>query len=288
MTSKPTDSIVVDRTDFSKKQNGLPTTVTPVSEAGRAVSEEEYWANYYEFSDIHYEWNNGILEEKPVGDYAQFRLYFWFINLLHDFLHVNPIARMIGLEMAFRMQIGPDDVKIRKPDLGVVLNTNPVPLGDKDRSYRGVFDLCIESISDSTPGETARDTVTKKQEYAAGGVQEYYILDERGRVTEFYELSASGVYVPIRPENGVIRSTILPGFQFRYADIYRLPQPPDLLDDEIYHGFASPFIRAERQRTEQERQRTEQERERAEQERERAERYAAMLADLGVSVDDES
>ena len=280
MTSKPTESAVVDHTDVQKNQNGVPAAVKPLSEAGRAVSEEEYWANYYEFSDIHYEWNNGILEEKPVGDYAQFRLYFWFLNLLHDFLHVHPIARMIGLEMAFLMQLAADNVVIRKPDLGVVLNANPVPLGDKDRSYRGVFDLCIESISDSTPGETARDTVTKKQEYAAGGVQEYYILDERGRVTEFYELSSNGVYVPIRPVNGVIRSTILPGFQFRYADIYRRPQPPELLDDEVYQGFVSPFIRAERERTAQERQR-------ADRAQQRAERYAAMLAKLGVSVDDD-
>lgn len=79
--------------------------------------------------------------------------------------------------------------------------------------------------------------------------------------------------MPIRPDNGVIRSKILPGFQFRDADIYRLPQPPDLLEDEIYAGFASPFVRAERERTERERQ--------------RAERYAAMLANLGVLVDDD-
>lgn len=58
-----------------------------------------------------------------------------------------------------------------------MLNSNSVPLGDKDRSYKGVFDLCIESVSDATRGETERDTVTKKREYAAGGVQEYYILE---------------------------------------------------------------------------------------------------------------
>ncbi len=265
--------------------NGLRHSEEARSEAGRAVSEEQYWAEYYEFSDIHYEWNNGILEEKPVGDYAQFRLYLWFLELLKDFLQVNPIARMIGLEMGFRMQL-PTKTVIRKPDLGVVLNSNRVPLGDKDRSYKGVFDLCIESISDSSRGETERDTVTKKLEYAAGGVQEYYILDERGRVTEFYELSPSGIYLPIRPVNGVIHSAILPGFQFRYADIYRLPQAPDLLDDEIYKDFASPFLRAERVLTEQERNRAEQERSRAEQEHNRAERYAAMLVALGVSVDD--
>ncbi|RLC08431.1 MAG: hypothetical protein DRI57_24040, partial [Deltaproteobacteria bacterium] len=32
------------------------------------VSEEEYWETYYEMPDITYEWNNGVLEERPMGD----------------------------------------------------------------------------------------------------------------------------------------------------------------------------------------------------------------------------
>ena len=43
--------------------------VPPPSAAGRYVSEEEYWLNYYLESDVHYEWNNGRLEEKPVSNY---------------------------------------------------------------------------------------------------------------------------------------------------------------------------------------------------------------------------
>ncbi len=269
------------------------------SEDGRYVSEEEYWAKYYDQSDFHYEWNDGRLEEKPVGDYAQFRLYLWFLELLKDFLQVNPIARMIGLEMGFRMAL-PTKTTIRKPDLGVVLSSNVVPLGDKDRSYKGIFDICIESISDSSRAEVERDTKVKFQEYAAGGVQEYYILDERGRETEFYRLNPRGVYVPIKPVHGVIHSTVLTGFQFRLADLYRLPQPPDLIGDPIYQTFASPFLRAERLIAEQEAARAEQEAARAEQEatranqaetalrqvKEQAERYAALLKTLGVAVDE--
>lgn len=285
MTPANRGGVVLERAQPASDPHGIAPVVEPRSEAGRYVSEEQYWAEYYEFSDIHYEWNNGILEEKPVGDYAQYRLYLWFVDLLKDFLQVNPIARMIGLEMGFRMHL-PTKTVIRKPDLGIVLNRNPIPLGDKDRSYKGVFDLCIESISDSTRGEMECDTMTKKLEYAAGGVKEYYLLDERGRVTEFYELSPTGAYLPIQPVGGVIYSKILPGFRFRYADLYRLPQPPELLDDELYHDFVSPFLRAERERTEQERERAEQAHEQLQQERTRADRYAAMLAALGVTVDD--
>jgi Uma2 family endonuclease len=248
------------------------------SEDGRYVSEEIYWAEYYDRGDFSYEWNDGRLEVKPMTDYAQFRLYLWFLALLKDFLHVNPIARMIGLEVGFRMALL-HKVAIRKPDLGVVLNSNSVPLGDKDRSYQGIFDLCIESLSDSTKKEVERDTVEKKEEYAAAGVAEYYILDETSGETAFYRLNRSGVYAPIAARGGIVRSGVLPGFQFRLADLYSLPEPPQMIDDAVYNSFISPYFRAERLRAEQANRR-------AEDEKARAERYAAMLKSLGVALDE--
>ncbi|MEZ4862055.1 MAG: Uma2 family endonuclease [Caldilineaceae bacterium] len=252
--------------------------------AGRFVSEAEYWDHYYELSDYHYEWNNGYLEEKPVTDYAQFQLYLWFLGLLKDFLHVNPIGRMIGLELGFRLHL-PTKITVRKPDLAVVLNSNPTPLRDKDRSYQGIFDLCIESLSDSSQNDVERDTVTKKLEYAAAGVREYVILDERGQETAFYQLNARGVYAPIPARNGVIRSRVLPGFQFRVADLYHLPHPPTLIGDKVYAAFVSPYIRAERERAEQAEVRAEQAQQQAIQSQQRADTYAALLKSLGVDVD---
>lgn len=230
---------------------------------GQLVTEAEYWAHYYDRGDFSYEWHNGRLEVRPVADYAQFQLYLWFLSLLKDYLHVNPVGRMIGLELGFRLYFA-THTTIRKPDLAIVLNSNTVPLLDKDRSYHGIFDLCIESLSDSSEREVERDTVTKRAEYAAAGVSEYYILDERGIETAFYRLNARGIYVPIAARDGVIQSRVLPGFQFRTADLYHLPNAAALLTGEVYNSFASPFVRAER---------------------ERAERYAAILRSMGVDVD---
>lgn len=153
------------------------------------------------------------------------------------------------------------------------------------RSYQGIFDICIESISDSSKDDVERDTVVKWQEYAAAGVKEYYILDECGRETEFYRLNA-GVYVPLQPINGVIQSPMMPGFQFRLADLYRLPEPPALIEDPVCQGYSSPFLRTERLRTEEANQRAEDERRRAEEERQRAERYAVLLKAMGIALDD--
>jgi Uma2 family endonuclease len=77
-----------------------------------------------------------------------------------------------------------------------------VPLGDDDRSYRGVFDLCIESLSDSCQTEIDRDMIIKRDEYAGAGVQEYYILDEWDIETQFYQLTRRGSIRPCRVQIG--------------------------------------------------------------------------------------
>jgi hypothetical protein len=120
-----------------------------------------------------------------------------------------------------------------------------------------------------------RDTIIKREEYAAAGVQEYYILDERGIDTQFYRLTRGGVYRPMPRSNGVIRSLVLPGFQFRIEDLYTQPAPPQMVGDPVYSAFISPYYRAERKRAEEAEAL-------AEQERQRADRYAVLLKQAGL------
>ncbi|RLT36356.1 MAG: Uma2 family endonuclease [Chloroflexi bacterium] len=231
------------------------------------ISEALYWEKYYPISDGGYEWNNGQLEELPVTDYAKYMMYLWFVDVLRDFLHAQPLARIVGLELGFRLALA-TKTTIRKPDLGVVLNTNPIPLGDHHRSYRGIFDICVESLSDSSQTEIDRDTIIKREEYAAAGVQEFYLLDEGGIETQFYGLNQRGVYEPLPQVDGVVRSRVLPGFQFRVADLYDKPGTAQMMADPVYSGFIAPLVRAERQR--------------AEAAETRAARYASLLRTAGL------
>ena len=229
-----------------------------LSEAGRRVSEERYWRDYYEHPDFNYEWNNGILEVKPMADFSQSQLYFWFLRLLEFYLEIHPVAAKVGLEIGFKLNL-PHKVTIRKPDLALFLNTNQVLMTPTDRTYWGVFDLCIEFVSDSTRAEVERDTVTKKGEYEAIGVQEYYILDDQGRHTIFYEQTANGLYQPLPIQTGgVIASRVLPGFQFRLEDLYRQPAWTQLIEDVVYQNFVQPAYQAERERANQEQFRADQ------------------------------
>ena len=270
-------------TTISTPENGHRNgwaTHEPISEAGKRVSEEVYWAEYYEHPDFSYEWNNGILEEKPMPDPVNVDAYRWFLILMDMYLRVNPIGQLMHLETAVRFALSADDTKIRKPDAFVVLHNNPNPLKRTDRSYRGTCELCIESLSDSDEREVRRDTETKFNEYRLAGVQEYFILDAKSSErTAFYRLSSTGTYQPIRPEaEEIIESSVLPGFRFRMADLHRGPSLVQLSEDEVYQGYVLLEYQESQMQVKQEKMR-------AEAERQRAEKMAAKLRDLGVDPD---
>lgn len=222
-------------------KEAIPSEPSAYSEAGKYVSEAVYWEHYYEHPYFNYEWNNGVLEEVPVSNVIQFTLYKWFLILLDNYLLTYPIATFVALEMGFKLQRESGKTSIRKPDIGLVMHHNPIPLGDLEHTYKGTFDLCIESLSSSTKREIERDTVQKKGEYAQAGVREYYILDPEDEHMAFYYLTAWGTYRPILPTaDGIIRSRVLPGFQFRYNDLQDRPAPIDMANDPIYQGFMLP------------------------------------------------
>jgi len=217
------------------------TIASPIRQNERQrVTETEYWEKYYNAPDVTYEWNNGYLEEKAVSKFLTSLMSEWFSELLRHFLRVHPIAEKTFLEMGFRLTL-PGSTETRRPDLGVVLNSNSVPLLPDDSSYKGTYDLCIEAVSESTKEDIKRDTVSKRGEYAEGGVKEYYILDGYERFLEFYRLNAKGVYMPIKPtKGGIIKSTVLPGFQFRREDLFNKPSPEEMIADKVYKRFVLP------------------------------------------------
>ncbi len=235
------------------------------SEDGKAVSEAVYWRDYYEHPEFTYEWNNGILEEKPMADVRNSLSYQWLFSLLRAYLAVHPIAQLVNLEIGFSLAL-PQKTTIRKPDLFAVRHDNPVPLHDLDRNYGGVVDLAIESLSDSTRHEIERDTVQKKGEYEGIGVKEYYMLDASNTHMAFYARTTAGTYAPIAPVDGdLIRSTVLPGFQFRIGDLHRQPKLIELAEDPVYRSFVLPEYQAQKAR---------------------ADRLAAKLRALGFAEDE--
>ena len=239
------------------RANGQPKSINPLApDEGRYVSLEEYWNTWYEHPYIHidvsYEWSNGRLEAKPVPAQPQRRLYKWFFSILDSFVNTYPIAELIYLETGFRLTMAALETSsgareaVRKPDIGVVRKDNPMRLESHERSYRGVCDMCVEAISDSSSSEVRRDTVEKMKDYALAGVREYFILDPSGRHMHFYRLTGAGRYAEIEPDvRGVVRSGVLPGFQFRLRDLKQQRSLEELALDEVYGGYVLREYQAE-------------------------------------------
>ena len=241
ITMKQNDSLSYSNLYYDYSDNNAQNEKNRQSENGKYVSESDYWEYYYEDPDFNYEWNNGILEEKEMPTSFSDLIKQWFEIVIYYYLINNPIARQIKSELAFKIILS-DKTSIRKPDFSLILKSNPDQLELFDRSYHGTYDLCVEYLSDSKAEYVNRDTVDKKKEYCGGKVNEYYIIDAEKKHTVFYRLvnnkkENSCYYRKIRPQNGIIKSKILPGFQFRLKDLYLLPNPEELYKDDVYKSF---------------------------------------------------
>ncbi|MCP4353582.1 MAG: Uma2 family endonuclease [Desulfobacterales bacterium] len=275
-----------------EKYPKIPFAENEISEDGLPVSEEEYWEKYYNHLDFSYEWNNGYLEVKPMADHKGSLICQWFSDILRCYVSTYPVGKIVNLEIGFRLAL-PHKTSVRIPDMAVVLDNNPVTIFLDDCSFSGTFDLCIESLSYSGSKEIKRDTVAKKREYETVGVREYYILDARNKETAFYCLNKKGKYVKIKPvDKDIIRSGVLPGFQFRISDLYTQPSLEKLAEDEVYCKYVFPSFKEVKQRAEQaenklilEIQRAEQAEKQLALEREKAERMAEKLKALGISLE---
>lgn len=212
----------------------------------KKITEAVYLKNYYEKQQdesgksVSYEWNNGYLEIKPMSDYLTSLIHLWFLKLLSHYLQHSPCAKLTLLERGGKFKLSANEQVIRKPDLGLVLNSNPIALSNHDRHYQGCFDLCVETLSTSHISEIRRDTIQKKREYEQAGVQEYLILAHDPKYCEYYHLNAQEVYQPAqRDQEGVVRSGILPGFQWRMEDLYYQPDEMEMAALPVYQNYVA-------------------------------------------------
>ena len=121
-------SLAFELKSYHKEISSFPPTKLKITQA-------EYWDEYYNAPDVTYEWNNGELEEKGVSDVVTVLMYKWFWELLEHYLRTFPIAQSMVLEMGFSLAL-PQKDEVRRPDLGVVKNDNPVQLKPTDKSNK--------------------------------------------------------------------------------------------------------------------------------------------------------
>ena len=92
----------------------------------------------------------------------------------------------------------------------------------------GPADLVVEVLS---PESAARDRGIKLRQYAAAGVQEYWLLDPEAERIEVYGRQLDGAFAALAPDRtGAMASQVVPGLRLRPEWLWPgAGRPPDVL-----------------------------------------------------------
>ena len=159
------------------------------------------------------EFNRGRIEVLPMPTEAhQFIVRYLFLAL-HSFVAAKQLGEVVFAPI--RVQTLPD--KFREPDVALMLTENS---GRRSNSFWTGADLVMEVVSDD-PESRDRGLKDKRTEYAAAGIEEYWIVDPQQQqitvlrlATDQYE--AQGVF-------GIgdkVPSSLLAGFSLSVADVF--------------------------------------------------------------------
>lgn len=167
-----------------------------------------------------YEWADGrLIEMAPPPSFDHGRAVLFVAEILDAYAEHHDAGVVVGDN--FALHLGdtvrvPDASFFRKAHLDRIRPTHAV----------GPADLVVEIVS---PESGARDRGEKFDEYERAGVEEYWIVDPRRRLAEFYRLQ-DGLYTQVSPDDeGRVFSSVLPGFFVRIAWLWNRPKLAEAL-----------------------------------------------------------
>jgi Uma2 family endonuclease len=175
--------------------------------------------------DTRAEWVDGeVIMMSPVNE-QHAELFDWLYRLLGDFVEARRLGRVrADMQVRFATQ------RTRRiPDI-LFVSTERLHLF-RDTHIEGPPDLVVEVVS---PDSVARDYRTKYYEYQAAAVREYWIVDPMWQRLDAYRLRADPVaegkeagneYQPLEEREGLIASTVVPGFYLRRAWLWSTDRP---------------------------------------------------------------
>ncbi len=166
------------------------------------------------------ELDEGVLYIMPrprkVHGFLQLRMYRHIDDYIDGFS--EPPAELLT---DFTIALSLEDRTLLIPDLCIVLRGNPAVSGN--RMIEGAPDIVVEVLS----SDRNRDLVRKRQLYAEGGVQEYWIFDPRNDAATLLELQ-NGEYVQraALTADDTLTTPLLPGLAIPLADVFRHRRRP--------------------------------------------------------------
>jgi Uma2 family endonuclease len=193
----------------------MATVTTPLrigpADSGRTMTLEEFLdADVVE--GYRYELARGVLEVNQVPNDPHFQVVANLFAAVGGYRREHPgiILRFGGgNELQFVL---PGLTSGRNPDLGVVLRGAP-----RDWRGRRIAALAAEVVS---RGSIDRDYVTKRAEYLAYGLMEYWIVDPLERKVTVLTRRGDTWSEAVFRDDQVIASLVLPGFATTVAELW--------------------------------------------------------------------
>jgi Uma2 family endonuclease len=211
----------------------MATVATPLrigpADRGRTMTLEEF-LEAEEEEGYRYELARGVLEvtQVPNDPHGVVVCNLYRAAARYDAQHPNAIYRFGGgNEFQFLM---PGMVSGRNPDLGVVLRG-----AAKDWRGRRIPALAAEVVS---RGSIQRDYQTKREEYLAYGLLEYWIVDPLERKVTVLTRRGDVWHEAVFRDQQVIASLVLPGFATTVAELWIVAEEDDENEDETELGAA--------------------------------------------------
>jgi Uma2 family endonuclease len=180
------------------------------------------WEEFLDWcsEDANAEWVDGeVFMKSPVHERHD-KLVIFLQTLFRVLVRRRRLGEVRGPQFLMHIESHPAG---REPDLLFVRTEHLERL--QPTALEGPADLVIEVVSDES---LVRDRGEKYLEYEEAGVQEYWILDPKRRVAEFYRL-AEGCYqpAPLEPD-GRYRSRQIEGLLVRVEWFWHEPLPDEI------------------------------------------------------------
>jgi Uma2 family endonuclease len=191
-----------------------------LADHGRAMTLDDYLDAETDHA-YRYELARGVLEVTNVPDDPHGEIVCFLYCALAEYRLAHPkIIHRFGGAGEFQL-ILPEMISGRNPDVAVVLGGTP-----KDRRGRRPASLAIEVVSE---GEAARerDYVTKRHEYLAYGLREYWIVDPSLRRVTILARDGDAWVESIVGDGQQAASVVLPGFVIEPAALWAAAESQD-------------------------------------------------------------
>jgi Uma2 family endonuclease len=190
-----------------------------VFESTRTVAQDEFEEFVQErerAGDVaHYELLNGRIVMTPPAGYPHGEVESNLVQIVGAFVRARGLGKVLGSSQGFALPSG-DTVE---PDLSFVSRErwSAAPPPEHGKFLHVVPDLIVEILSRST---ASRDRGEKKAIYAANGVREYWLVDERAReILVFARRGERFGRERVFEEGDRLRSALLEGLELVVRDV---------------------------------------------------------------------